>query len=118
MIRQISNVKPQDIVTTRSSELLVQVFIEDLYFILEEKWLCWYGHVECSNGADKRAFDIQVDAWAWEAQDDMKADDGEELQRFEALMIDIPGDLVWDLQCAQQSSFLEGDVEVASVPAH
>ena len=61
MIRQICNVKPQDIVTTRSSELLVWVCIEDLYLILEEKWLCWYGHVECSSGAVKRAFDIQVD---------------------------------------------------------
>ena len=35
-----------------------------------------------------------VQSRAWEAQDDMKADDGEELQRVEALMIDIPGDLV------------------------
>ena len=71
----------------------MRVCIEDLYLILEEKWLCWYGHVECSNGAVKRAFDIQVDG-AWEAQGDMKADDGEELQRVEALMIDIPVDLV------------------------
>ena len=61
MIRQICYVKPQDIVTIRSSELLVRVCIEDLYLILEQKWLCWYGHVECSNGAVKRAFDIQVD---------------------------------------------------------
>ena len=31
---------------------------------------------------------------AWEAQDDMEAADREGLQRMEALMIDIPGDLV------------------------
>ena len=28
---------------------------------MKERRLCWYGHVECSNGAVKTAFDIQVD---------------------------------------------------------
>ena len=37
MIRQICNVRPQDIVTTRSSELLVRLGIEDLDFILKER---------------------------------------------------------------------------------
>ena len=35
--------------------------IEDLDLILMERRLRWYGHVECSNGAVKTAFDIQVD---------------------------------------------------------
>ena len=61
MIRQICNVRPQDIVTTRSNELLVQLGIEDLDLILKERRLRWYGHVERSNGAVKTAFDIQVD---------------------------------------------------------
>ena len=61
MIRQICNVKPQDTVTTRSSELLVRVCIEYLDLILKEKMLRWYGHVEHSNDAVKTAFDIQVD---------------------------------------------------------
>ena len=61
MIRQICNVRPQDIVTTRSSELLVRLGIEDLDLILEQRRLRWYGHVERSNGAVKTAFDIQVD---------------------------------------------------------
>ena len=61
MIRQICNVRPVDIVTTRSSELLAQLGIEDLDLILKERRLCWYGHVEQSNGAGKTAFDIQVD---------------------------------------------------------
>ena len=61
MIRQICNVRPQDIVTTRSNELLVRLGIEDLDFILKERRLRWYGHVEHSNGAVKTAFDIQVD---------------------------------------------------------
>ena len=61
MIRQISIVKPQDNVTTRSNELLARLGIEDLDLILKEKKLRWYEHVECSNGAVKTAFDIQVD---------------------------------------------------------
>ena len=61
MIRQICNVKPQDIVTTRSNELLAWFGIEDLDLILKERRLHCYGHVECSNGVVKTAFDIQVD---------------------------------------------------------
>ena len=51
MIRQICNVRPQDIVTTRSNELLVRLGIEDLDLILKERRLRWYGHVERFNGA-------------------------------------------------------------------
>ena len=68
MIRQICNVRLQDVVTTRSNELLGQLGIEDLDLILKERRLRWYGHVEHSNGAVehsngevKTAFDIQVD---------------------------------------------------------
>ena len=61
MIRQICNVRPQDIVTSRSNELLVRLGVEDLDLILKEKKLRWYRHVERSNGAVKTAFDIQVD---------------------------------------------------------
>ena len=61
MIRQICNVRPQDIVTTRSNEVLVQLGIEDLDLILKERRLRWYGHVERSNGAVKTSFDVQVD---------------------------------------------------------
>ena len=60
MIRQICNVKLQDIVTTRSSELLAGLDIEDLDLILERR-LHWCGHVEYSNGAVKAAFDLQFD---------------------------------------------------------
>ena len=35
--------------------------IEDLDLILKERRLRWYGHVECTSGAVKTAFDIQVD---------------------------------------------------------
>ena len=87
MIRQIYNVRPQDVVTTRSNELLARLGIEDLDLILKERRLRWYGHVECSNGAVKTAFHIQAEGkvWAWEAQEDMEAADREGLQRVEAL---------------------------------
>ena len=58
MIRQVCNIRPQDIVTTTSSELLVQLGIKDLDLILKERR---HGHVERSNGAVKTAFDVQVD---------------------------------------------------------
>ena len=58
--RQICNVRPQDI-TTRSNELLAWLGIKDLNLILKERRLCWYGHVERSNGAVKTAFQIQVE---------------------------------------------------------
>ena len=58
-------------------------------------------------------------AWAWEAQDDMETADREGLQRVEStLMIDIPGDLVWDLPCVQQASYLEGGPLVWMLPLY
>ena len=57
MIRQICNVKPQD---TANIRLLARLGIEDLDFILKEKRLRWYGHVERFNGAVKTASDIQI----------------------------------------------------------
>ena len=61
-------------------------------------------------------------AWAWEAQDDMETADREGLQsgssRPSALMIDIPGDLVWDLPCVQQASYLEGGPLVWLLPLY
>ena len=46
----------------RSTELpvLAGLCIEDLDLILKERRLHWYGHMECSNGAVKTAFDIQT----------------------------------------------------------
>ena len=61
MIRQICNVRPQDIVTTRPNELLARLGIEDLDLILKEGRLHWYGHVEHSNGSVKTAFHIQAE---------------------------------------------------------
>ena len=60
-IRQTCNVRPQEIVTTRSIELLVRLGIEDLDLILKEIRLRWYGHVERTSGAVTTAFDIKTD---------------------------------------------------------
>ena len=81
-IRQNCNVKLQDIVTTRSNELLAWLGIEDLDLILKERRLHWYEHVERSNGAVKTG---GWKAWAWEANDDKEAADREGLHRVEAL---------------------------------
>ena len=64
--------------------LLMRLGIEDLDLILKERRLCWYGHVECSNGAVKTDSHTGK-VWAWEAQDEMEAADREGLQRVEAL---------------------------------
>ena len=61
MIRQIYNVRPQEVFTTRSNELLARLGIEDLDLIVKERRLRWYRHVERSNGAVKTAFQIQVE---------------------------------------------------------
>ena len=58
MIRQICNIKPEDMATVRSSELLAK--LEDLDLILRERRLRWFGHVECSSGAIRTACDIQI----------------------------------------------------------
>ena len=60
MIRPISNVKPQDTATIRSTELLARLGIKDLDLILKERRLRWNGHVERFNGAVKTAFGIQA----------------------------------------------------------
>ena len=61
MIRQICSIKPEDVATVRSSELLAKLELEDLDLILRERRLCWFGHVERSSGADGTACDIQIE---------------------------------------------------------
>ena len=60
-IRQICSIKPEDVATVRSSELLAKLELEDLDLILRERRLCWFGHVERSSGAIRTACDIQID---------------------------------------------------------
>ena len=61
MVRQICSIKPEDVATVRSSELLAKLELEDLHLILRERRLRWFGHVERSSGAIRTACDIQID---------------------------------------------------------
>ena len=61
MIRQICSIKPEDVATVRSSELLAKLELDDLDLILRERRLRWFGHVERSSGAIRTACDIQID---------------------------------------------------------
>ena len=61
MIRQICNVKPENVASVRSKELLAQLEIDDLDVILREKSLRWFGHVERSSGAIKTVCDMQIE---------------------------------------------------------
>ena len=61
MIRQICSIKPEDVATVGSSELLATLELENLDLILGERRLRWFGHVERSSGAIKTACDIQID---------------------------------------------------------
>ena len=100
MIRQICDIRLQDVVTTRSSELLAWFGIEGLDLILKERRLPWYGHVEHSNSAVKTAFHIQVEGkrgpgrlkmiWKQLAERDCR----EWNSQLSTLMIEICGDLV------------------------
>ena len=56
---QISSIKPEDVATVRSSELLEK--LEDLNIILREGRLRWFRHVERSSEAVRTACDIQID---------------------------------------------------------
>ena len=73
MIRQICNIKPEDVAMVRSSKLLAKLEIKDLALILRERRLRWFGHVEHSSGAIRTACDIQIDGM--EAQAYMEVTD-------------------------------------------
>ena len=53
MIRQICNVKPNDVATVRSKYLLAQLEIDYIVVNLREKRLHWFVHVEQFSGAIK-----------------------------------------------------------------
>ena len=64
------------------NELLAKLQLEDLYFILRERNLRWFGRVECSSGAIRTACDIQIDGRRWggrEAQANMEETEGKRL---------------------------------------
>ena len=75
MIIQIYSIKPEDVATVRSSELLAKLDLEDLDLILREG-SAGLGHVERSSGAVRTACGLQVDGrWGQEVQADMEETD-------------------------------------------
>ena len=125
MIRQICNVTPQDTANIISTELLARLSIEDLDLILKERRLRWYGHVEHFNGAIKTAFDIQIigkrgprrPMMTWKQLTDRDCREWK-LSAIDPL-IETPVDLLWDLPCVQQASYLgrgHSVVDIAPVP--
>ena len=78
--------------------------------------------MEHSNGAVKTAFDQQVDGKrgpgrpkvTWKQRGIAES----ESSRLSTLMIDIPGDLMCDLPCVQQASYLEGGPLVLMLPLY
>ena len=118
IIRQICNVRPQDIVTTRSNELLV--------------WTSFWRR-EDSDGMDMwnapmmqsrqpstywlmESVGLGGPRWHGNSWQRGIAESGS--SRPSTLMIDIPGDLVWDLPCVQQASYLEGGPLVWMLPLY
>ena len=97
--------------TLSPSGPLIYLRIEDLDLILKERRLHWYGHVERFNEA---AFHIQIDGKHGPGRPRMtmkqltKRIAESRSSQLSNLMIDTPGDLVWDLPCVQQASYLEG----------
>ena len=114
MIRQLCNVRPQDIVTTRSNELLVRLGIED-------RTSFW--RREDSDGMDmwnaptvqsrqpltyKLMESMGQGGPKWHGSSWQRGIAESGSSRLSTHMIDVPGDLVWDLPCVQQASYLEG----------
>ena len=56
-IRQICRIKPEDVATVKSRELLAKLELEDLDLILRERRPRCFGHVERSSGAIRTACD-------------------------------------------------------------
>ena len=97
---------------------------EDLDLILKERRLCWYGHVECSNGAVKTAFHIQVGGKSGPGPKMTWNQLREGLQRVDLSAIDPHDRHTWRSgvrSAMRAASQLSGrgptDVDVAPVPA-
>ena len=123
MIRLICNVRPQDIVTTRSNELLVRLGFEDLDLILKERRLCmdmWNAPmVQSRQPLTYRLMEsMGLGGPKWHGNSWQRGIVESGSFRLSTLMIDVPGDLVWDLPCMQQASYLEGGPQMWMLPLY
>ena len=124
MIRQIYNIKPEDVARVRSSELLAKLQLEDLDLILRVRRLRWFGHVERLSGAIRTAYYIQIEGRRGQGG---PSKHGRNWQRKTAvsgssprltLKKGAPGDQVWDLLCVQLASYLERGPLMWMMPLH
>ena len=60
MIRQICNVRTEDVATYRSNDILTLLSKEDLALILWQRRLRWYGHMERLSAGIKTAWVIYL----------------------------------------------------------
>ena len=58
MIKQICNVKPDDVATVRSKYLLPQLEIDYIVVNLREKRLRWFVHIDQISGSFKTVYDM------------------------------------------------------------
>ena len=124
MIRQICNIKPENVARVRSSELLAKLQVEDLDLILRERRLRWFGHVEHWSGAIRTAYDMQIDGkrgagrpkqtWKKLTEKDCLSGSSPQL----TLKKGAPGGQVWDLLCMQLASYLEKGPLMWMMPLH
>ena len=106
MIRQICNVVYRTLPTSGPLS-----GIEDLELILKERRLHWYGQVECFKGGVKTAFDIQIVGKHGPRRPKMtwKQLTEKDCREWKLSAINPHNrDLVRDLPCMQQASYLEG----------
>ena len=122
MVRQMCNVKLQDIVTIRSSELLVRLGIEDQVLFLKERRIHWYGlwnaaMVQSRQPVTYRLMEsVGLGGPRWHGSSWQRGIAESGSSWLLTLMIDIPGDLVWDLPC-EFPGWGPTDVDVAPVSA-
>ena len=104
MIRQICNVKPENVATVRSNELLAQLEIDDLDVILREKRLHWFGHIERSCGAIKTVYNMQKEGKCAPGRSRLTWKTQRETMRLRLILVI---GMCGDQPCVQLASYLE-----------
>ena len=113
LIRQICNVKPDNVTTVRLIYLLAQLEIDYIVVNLREKRLRWFVHNDQISGAFKTVCDMQIEvergpgrpktAWMTLIETLMSGN-----TTSLTLVIGVCENPMGDLPCVQLASYLEG----------